>query len=164
MKIYGELTPVNIEDINRIFDEHTDLILVTDKIKKIRLLLAQFKFPERMIVECFSTTDCLDAINLGVRYVAYNIDISNDIAVSSFINGDFKSIGIVTFNAKLMKEDTRALSNAQKLLSFGKVNFVYSSNEDSFIKKHLGTSVSAFYTDDFSISQKRCISTKCNTY
>ncbi|MBR3628323.1 MAG: hypothetical protein IKN42_05720, partial [Elusimicrobia bacterium] len=69
-KIYNKYTPLTAEDINQIFTTNKDLFLVTDKIEDYDILLKNFKFTDRMIVEVFSIDDYKKALKKGILYPA----------------------------------------------------------------------------------------------
>jgi hypothetical protein len=166
LKIHGKYTPLDINDINDIFEANADLILVTDKIRNHDLLLDQFKYHDRLIVECFGLESCLEGINKGINNMAFNIRIDNTRVVEDFILNYSSIVPMVTFNAGKIKNDSASMDNAKKLLEKGTINLVYSSNEDEFIKEQIGVSVSAFYTDFWSLKSQSCISNpeRCITY
>ena len=65
--ILGKYTPLNMEAINRWFQNHPDAILVTDKISDPQIIFDQFSFRNRVIMELF-TWDAVDkAIELGIK-------------------------------------------------------------------------------------------------
>jgi hypothetical protein len=65
--ILGKYTPLNMEAINRWFQNHPDAILVTDKISDPQMIFDQFSFRNRVIMELF-TWDAVDkAIELGIK-------------------------------------------------------------------------------------------------
>ncbi len=69
-KIHNKYTPLTAEEINQVFDTHKDLVLVTDKIRDYDILLDNFKFTDRMIVEVFSMRDYNKALKKGILYPA----------------------------------------------------------------------------------------------
>jgi hypothetical protein len=160
------LTQLDIFDINEIFRQHPQLILVTDKITNYELLTQQFAWLDRMIVECFSYDECLEAMDYGITNVALNISIDASPKLLTRRIALLKQTGIrmTTFNAKTIKENPNAMSNAKRLFDEGFVNLVYTSNEHEFIRANIGVTASAVYTDDWSLVQQKCLSAKCNTY
>ncbi len=167
LTIQGKYTPVDMSDLNQLFSEHDDLILVTDKIDDYELLLNQFKHHDRLIVECFTPESCLQAKAAGIRHTAYALNIRKTKQVNDFVLNYSKDISMVTFNARSLERKATAKKNAACLMKRGIINLVYSSNDDEFLKNHIGVHASAVYTDYWSVSQKRCTATdneKCNTY
>jgi len=53
-KILGRYTPMDLDDINRWFEAHSDAILVTDKINTPALFASKFVDPSRLYMELFS--------------------------------------------------------------------------------------------------------------
>lgn len=163
-RIRGVYTPINIFDINKIFSKYKDLILVTDKITNYDLLTTQYKFKDRLIVECFTIEQCLKAHSYGIKNVMFSINIRDDHVVETFISEHSRDIKIVAFNAGLVKNNKQFRDNARKLKDSGLITFAYSSNEGSFMKENHKFIVDAYYTDDWSLSHKACMSSNCNTY
>lgn len=166
LKIYGKYTPVSISDINKIMADYPQMILVTDKLRKYDILIQNISDVNRVLVECFVISECNEAVNLGFKNVAFNVDLVNW-NIDETIN-DLKSSNIkaVTSSAKQISENFKARNNAKKLLNANIVNLSYSSNDEEFIKHSLGQTVSAFYTDFWSLKSSSCSnnSNKCNTY
>ena len=65
--IAGKYTPMNMDAINRWFQNHPDAILVTDKINDPEKIYDEFLFRDKVIMELF-TWDAVDkAIALGIK-------------------------------------------------------------------------------------------------
>lgn len=71
-KILNQYTPLFLTDIAVILKEHPDVFLVTDKARDFDLLLKEFPFPDRMIVEVSSLGQYYAALRAGIRYPALN--------------------------------------------------------------------------------------------
>ena len=74
-KINKQFSPLDMKTINNWFSDHNDAILVTDKINDPKLLIENFKFPERLIMELFDERSIEDALSLKFT----NILISSDV-------------------------------------------------------------------------------------
>ncbi len=166
LKLNNTLTPIDINEINEIFEKHPDLILVTDKITNFELISQQFLWLDRLIVECFSYDECLDAMDFGIKNVALNIkiDISEKLLKRKMDLLKSMNIKMLTFNAKTIKDNVSAMNNAKTLFKAGFINLVYTSNNDEFIKNNIGISTHAFYTDTWSLKLQKCTGIKCTTY
>ncbi|MGR5557283.1 glycerophosphodiester phosphodiesterase family protein [Vibrio fortis] len=154
------IKPLCINEINDIFSEYQDLILVTDKIRDISLLSSQFKYLDRLIVEVFDLDSYELAFSLGISNIAYNVDIRKKNIVDWIEN---KRIKAVTFSAREVNLHPRAYENSLKLMSKGIVSLAYSSNDDDFIKNNIGVTISACYTDYWSLEDKSSILIGGNT-
>ncbi|NTS76255.1 hypothetical protein HR060_05180 [Catenovulum sp. SM1970] len=162
-RLRSRFYPVDIFDLNVIFENHPDLILITDKTRDYKLLAKSFKFLNRVIVECFDLYECKKAQEANLKYVALNL--------KDFTRKDLKQyltrnkIKTITFSSKLLEEKF-AKNKAQDLIKAGFFSLVYTSNNDNYIRDNLGVTASAFYTDYWSLKNKSCIAKgeKCNTY
>jgi len=66
-RIENKYTPLNMEAINNWFLNHTDAILVTDKINDPERIYNEFPFRNRIIMELFSWEAVDKAIKLGIK-------------------------------------------------------------------------------------------------
>lgn len=143
--------PIDIQEVNDIFFDYKDLILVVDKIDDLTLLVTEFDYPDRMIVEVFNV-DAFDlAVSLGIKNIVFNINIKDKYVADWVISN---SIPAVTFSAHSLDSNLRAYENAVKLKESGVVSLAYSSNDDLFIKNNIGITVSAVYTDYWSLKNR----------
>jgi hypothetical protein len=53
-KVEGKFTPLDLASINQRFAQHTDAILITDKINDPQKVVEAFQFPDRLRMELFS--------------------------------------------------------------------------------------------------------------
>lgn len=68
-KIYGEFTPLDMNDINHWFTEHKDAVLVTDKINSPKEFSDQFVDKNRLMMELFSWSKIDEALSCGIMGV-----------------------------------------------------------------------------------------------
>lgn len=148
------INTLGIDEINRIFDEHSDLVLVTDKVKNLALLKEQFNFPDRVIIETFNHRNFNDAVSLGFENLVVNIDIKEKNIANWVMKHKIKA---VSFNARSVESNKRAFNNALKLQQAGVVSLAFTTNDDHFIYHHLNIAFSAFYTDYWSLKAKRSL-------
>ena len=67
IKIFKKYTPLTINEINKIFTENDDLILVTDKTNNFRKINSDFSFDKkRIIVEIFGKKNYFKSIKHGI--------------------------------------------------------------------------------------------------
>jgi len=66
-EIYGKFTPMNMGIINRWFKEHTDAILVTDKVNEPKQFAKHFMDEKRLMMELFSLDAVKEGLTLGLR-------------------------------------------------------------------------------------------------
>jgi hypothetical protein len=156
-KIYGKYSPLAAKDIREIFTQNTDLILVTDKTNNFQLLLEEFPFNERMIVEIFSHENYFNAIKAGVKNPMLSVDDSDEDL--RFVHEN--NVALISVHSDVLAKNTQEFA---KLYGKGVVIFVFSSNEASFMHKYLHKSASAFYTDFWDINANLCNNKKCITY
>lgn len=65
-KIYGKYSPMGIDQINKWFEEHSNAILVTDKINEPKLFSKSFIAPNRLMMELFSLKAVKEGVNSGI--------------------------------------------------------------------------------------------------
>ncbi|MDR2084490.1 MAG: hypothetical protein LBP67_05805 [Bacteroidales bacterium] len=65
--IYDGFSPMNMDMINKWFEDHPDAILVTDKINNPKLFAEEFLFKDRLIMELFSWEAVDIAIEEGIK-------------------------------------------------------------------------------------------------
>lgn len=75
LKYLGKYTPLDMDSINRWFDEHRDAILVTDKIEDIFLVTNKFLDKKRLVMEVFTFESLVDALSEDILEVLPNIKL-----------------------------------------------------------------------------------------
>jgi len=65
--ILNKYTPLNMEAINNWFRNHTDAILITDKLNDPQKIYDEFLFRDRVIMELFTWEAVDKAIELGIK-------------------------------------------------------------------------------------------------
>lgn len=68
-KLYNKYTPLNMDMINQWFSEHTDAVLVTDKINDPEKMSSLFVDDSRLYMELFSFEAIEKAKTLGINYM-----------------------------------------------------------------------------------------------
>jgi len=93
--IEGKYTPMNMDAINRWFENHPDAIFITDKINNPDRVYKEFLFPDRLIMELASWEAVDRAIELGIKPLLsdrFIIDDSYKVIEKHIINGNSMSI------------------------------------------------------------------------
>ncbi len=141
-KIYGKYTPLTVEKINELFNKDKNLILVTDKISNFDILLNNFNFTDRMIVEVFSLKKYKEALRKGILYPALCIGRKEDFKVVIKEN-----IRMVTTSIDFLKQNTDIFKYFHKK---GVVIMVYGTpeiNDEQILKNNVGVTCSLAYVD-----------------
>jgi glycerophosphoryl diester phosphodiesterase len=66
-KIYGKYTPLDMDDINQWFKQHSDAILVTDKINTPKDFSKIFLDKDRLMMELFTLKAVKEGLRAGIR-------------------------------------------------------------------------------------------------
>ena len=159
-KILDKYTTLDAEDINQIFSENKNLILVTDKTNNFDLINNSFNFDKsRIIVEVFGQDNYFEAIKNGIKNPLYSASIQHRDKEKEFIEKyEIKMIAISSSDFIKNKNYFTSLKKEK-----GTIIFVYTSNDHNFVTDSLGV-VDAFYTDFIDITTMKCISNNCKTY
>ena len=142
-KIHGKYTPITYKDINSYFTKH-NLVLVTDKIENYDLLLKEINLPrERLLVETFSHKQYRKALGKGVKYPMLCLwDKASLDEHSQRLWGG--SVAMLTVPVNIILEAEKELA-AQTSKGVGV--FAFTSNDVDFVERHMGATVTGFYTD-----------------
>ncbi len=139
IKIFKKYTPLTTNEVNKIFTENEDIILVTDKTNNFKKINTDLSFDRnRIIVEIFNKEDFFEAIKqnianpmLSVNAEDYNFVIKNKIKL---ISAHAQEI----INNKNIYE---------KLIKHGVKVFAFTSNDIKFINENLNKTFSGIYVD-----------------
>ncbi|EJB8415336.1 TPA: hypothetical protein RQJ47_001269 [Vibrio vulnificus] len=146
-----DFKPMTLNEVYSIFKDDPSLILVIDKIKNLELLSEYISFKNRVVVEVFTTKEYDLAYSLGFHNVVMNIDVKKR-GITDWVNNN--KIKAVTLSAESVDTHPRAFANAKKLIDTGVVVLAYTSNNDEFIRNNIGITVSAVYTDYWSLKER----------
>ncbi len=141
-------TPLFADDICRILQEHPEMVLVTDKVQNFKLLKQQIPFADRMIVEAFSTHNCLQAFRAGFTHVALTAYSVYDLQQAQ----KYKIPGVV-LGAPLMVKNPSSIPLIRQMHESGCCIMVHGSafsDKPDFVHTHLGRNISRIYTDTWS--------------
>ena len=158
--ILDKYTPLAAEDINKIFSENKNLILVTDKTNNFDLINSSFKFDKsRIIVEVFGQDNYFKAIKNGIKNPLYSASIQHRDKEKEFI--EKYEIKMIAISSSDFIKNRNYFIELKK--EKGTIIFVYTSNDHNFVNDSLGV-VDAFYTDFINVNTMKCISNNCKTY
>ena len=156
IKIFNKYTPITTKEINEIFTEHEDIILVTDKTNNFKKIVKDFSFDKkRIIVEIFGKKNYFKSIKQGIINPMFSAN-SNDY--------DF----ILKNNIKLIAAHSIDIVNNKKiymdLIDQNVKIFAYSSSDKKFIRENINKTFSGVYTDFWDLDKSDCSSKNCKTY
>lgn len=156
IKIFNKYTPLTINEINKIFTENDDLILVTDKTNNFKKINSDFTFDKnRIIVEIFGKKNYFKSIKNGIINPMF---AANSEHYDFIVNNNIK---IITVHSQDILKHEKIY---KKLIDLGVKIFAYSSSEKKFIEKNLGNTITGVYTDFWDIENNNCSSKECKTY
>ncbi len=149
LKINGKYNILSSDDIRKTLENNPALILVTDKIDNFDLLLKKIPYPDRMIVEVFSTYDYIRALEAGIQYPAYSV--SSDSSLYELEKYEFP-IAVISASIFYKNNSEHRIKNLHEkgitiLVHHGEI-----CDTPEFIETHLGKNISAIYTDKYSPS------------
>ena len=153
-RIDGKYTPIDENDIRRIFNENSKLVLVTDKLRDFSKLAKAFPFQERVIVEVFSKRELALARAAGIANPMLsigNLEASLDLVLTS-------DVGFVALS---IKELTRCPGAAATIIASGRQVFAFTTDDEVTMEKMVGLQASAFYSDFWNVREGKCDATAC---
>lgn len=141
--IYGEYTPITIDEIVEILEEYPSVFLVTDKISDAALLDRSLSgMRDRVYVEAFSIEDFIALRDAGYHpmYSHRIVDLAS-VIIENLLNGEARIDFIVDSTSDSFKE----LERIKCLMPFKVAMFT--SNSLEFFDEHLGKEIDLIYTD-----------------
>lgn len=155
-KILGHFTPLDINTINEIFLANPQTYLVTDKLNDFRVMKTQLKMGDRILVEVFGLRAYYAARKAGIRYAMLS---SGDFALA-------KKLGIPFVAAHTSSLEGENGAKSRDFIANGGCIAIFSSNDEDFIKTHLGRSATMIYSDFWDIKNAKCKLGRenCKTY
>ena len=148
LKSHWRRTPLFADDICRFLQANPEMVLVTDKVQNFKLLKQQIPFADRMIVEAFSTHNCLQAFRAGFTHVALTASSVYDLQQAQKYN-----IPGVVLGAQLMEMDPFSVPLVRQMHDAGcciMVHWASICDKPDFVHTHLGRNISRIYTDTWS--------------
>jgi glycerophosphoryl diester phosphodiesterase len=150
------LTQLNEDQIKKIFLSDKSLYLVTDKIRDYKILSKKFSFVERILPETFSIKDYIFAKYYGFKNPIFPFKKYN------FFIGKILNIKLINISyADFIKYEKQVY----KLFNKGINIYVYTSNDENFIRKNINKKISGVYTDFWDVNLNKCLSkSRCLSY
>lgn len=144
LKIDGKYTVLLGSDIYKLMLEHPEMILVTDKITSYDLLMREIPLPDRMILECFSTSGVVQAKKCGFPHAAYSI--FNEPQLELAIKHNLK---LVIISGNYAFSSPKIIDKLRNMHNSGVCIMAYSGicSDPDIIHQHLGKTFSKFYVD-----------------
>ncbi len=149
-KIYEKFTTLNIDEINAIFQQNPNLILVTDKLQNWDALTAQIPYLDRVIVEAWSWKDYKKAVKQGIPYPA--------LSTEDFDFAFAKKIPLVVTHTPRLNHPF-----VETYIERGGCVLAYSTNDENFMREN-NKRATLFYTDFYNPRTQQCEAKECKTY
>ncbi len=122
--IHEKFTPLSMAEINQWFTEHTDAILVTDKINEPKSFSNQFVDPNRLMMELFTKEAVEEGVEAGILSAIPTQHIIEDLSWNSIVDLEIKHVAVSRFFISTHKELLK------KLKDQGINVYVYHINQD----------------------------------
>ena len=155
-KIHDKYTPLTYIEIEEIFSNNPNLILVTDKISDYKIIVDNFSFIDRIYVEVFGMKDYQKALKAGIKYPMFSLSSHKHIDLVRQAN-----IPLIVMHSKFMMEFEKEIQN---LFDSGVCIYVYSSNDENFFKKYISHTITGVYTDFWVINKGNSSEKNGKTY
>ncbi len=144
LKLKDKYTILSSADICKLMEQNPHIVLVTDKIENYELLITRIPYPERMIVEVFSSYHYIKALEAGILYPAYSICKLHYIEELEKYNFPLAVAPAYWFDNEDFKNRIKQLHDkGVTILVFG----APISDHPAFVQNFLGTHISMIYTD-----------------
>lgn len=154
LRIDGRYTPLDEKSIRKLFLKHPELTLVTDKISDFPRLAKALPFQDRVIVEVFSTQDVALARASGILNPMYSVG-NLQASIDRILQMPVRHVALSLNSLR------RCPGAAKKIVDSGRKVFLYTTDDASFMKRFVGSHVSAFYTDRWHVGLGRCEGASC---
>lgn len=156
LRLFNKYKPLEVDQINKIFGENSDIYFLTDKTNNFEKIYKDFKFDKnRILIEIF-----------GKKNFIYSVKnkIINPVYSFNFKDYDF----VMENNIKIITAHTQdIIKNKEiyaKLVRKGIFVFAYTSNNSDFINNNMDKFFTNIYTDFWDFNNNSCISVICDTY
>ena len=155
LKIYGKYSSLDMAAIKRWFADHSDAILVTDKINKPAKFAGQFAFNARLMMELFTLDAVLEAKSLDLLSVMPNWDVVMDLGEEKLEKLLELGITDVAASRHVIPENQALLTDLKRA---GIRVYVYNLNEtetdsEMYILCNALNHVYGMYADEFDLSE-----------
>jgi lipoteichoic acid synthase len=155
-KVRGRFTPLDLADINNWFIQHSDAILVTDKVNEPALFVPQFIDKSRLMMELFSSSAVKDALALEIKSAMPNWSIVRRMTFNKI--DELISMGItdVAASRRSIQKDIHLLHHFKHK---GIRVYVYNVNHDrgkneQYVICYDMNHIYGLYADNFVLNQQ----------
>jgi lipoteichoic acid synthase len=150
-KIYGQLTPLAMEEINNWFKLHRDAVLITDKVNSPRRFANEFIDKKRLIMELFDMKAVKEGLRVGIKASMPSQNVVDD------LRGDkvkkMKQLGVdhIAVSRRYIAPN---LSLFQELKRNGIKTYVYHLNfdpviDEDYVVKYEMDNIYGIYADEW---------------
>jgi len=150
-KIKKQYTPMNMDSINKWFANHTNAILVTDKVNDPEAFIPTFNFPGRLMMELFSFEAVEQAQALGVTDILLTENMWNHLGADKLKSLREKGIDKMAISRRTMEKNIapyKALTEAGIQIYAFHVNFDDFKDESYLLREGLDFCY-GFYADNW---------------
>ena len=156
LKLFNKFTPLEIKEINKIFNENNDIFLLTDKTNNFKKIYQDFNFDKnRILIEIFGKQNFLKSLKNNIMNPVY-----------SFNHEDYDFV--IKNNIKIISAHTKDISEHKdiysSLIQKDIFIFAYTSSNEEYINENLDKYFTNIYTDFWDIDNYKCLSVICDTY
>ncbi|MFK8056461.1 MAG: sulfatase-like hydrolase/transferase [Saprospiraceae bacterium] len=150
-KLYGEFTPMSVDEINQWFAAHTDAVLVTDKITDADRFTKEFDYPDRLMMELFNMKQVRAAVKAGVKYPMASQFIMKDLDQAKIDQLKAMGVGHVGLSRRIIPFSSKRLKllkdNGIKVYAF-LINHDVGYDEEYVVKYEMDY-IYGIYADDW---------------
>lgn len=156
LKIFNKFKPLEINEINKIFNGNKEIFLLTDKTNNFDKIYKDFNFDKnRILIEIFGKKNFIKSVKNKIINPVY-----------SFNHKDYDFV--LKNNIKIVSAHTEDISMNKdiysKLIEKEIFVFAYTSNNEQYINNNLDKFFTNIYTDFWDLKNNKCLSTVCETY
>lgn len=154
-KIYDSLTPLDMKAINKWFKEHSDAILITDKINEPKLFADQFIDKKRLMMELFTWEAVLEGIEVGIKSSMVSQRVLNNLKGNKVKTLKKHKITDVAISRNIIASNIELLKDLKKN---GIKVYVYNVNDridrdEDYVVKHEMDYVYGIYADKWNFNE-----------
>lgn len=156
-KLHGKYTPLTIEDIKVWFEKHPDAILVTDKIKNPKEVLAKFPYKDRLMIEVFDEATLKEGLSLGLNVMPTSslfIKLINRFEKEYL--GKVKAVAISRNELARFVEKIQYFSNKGLKFYAYHLNYKPTKSDETYVVCNELTLFYGVYADQWDFEVKNC--------
>lgn len=139
-KILGKYTPLNMEAINRWFKEHSDAILITDKVNTPKEFSEHFIDKSRLMMELFTMESLEEGLKAGIRSAMPSQSIIKKLKIENIASLVQKGVKHIAISRRFIAPHKAIIEEfkKQKIKAFVyHINFDVGIDEDYVLKYEL---------------------------